>query len=771
VFNRLHSSFVLFILILTKLSFAQPNIEWARVYNDADSGMGGTGFLDLYPKTDGSYAFCGAKALNHSYTKWILITDAESGDITTTVTHSQTESDQKFLSLVEADNGDLVAVGHEAGVNGGDVAVMRISVNGNEIWRRYYGGGGSQRANAVIELKEGNFLIAGYNGRDAYLIKISPEGDVIWERNYGNHDHAGTNQFWAMRETEDGVILAGMSLNDAWLLRLDGNGDEVWSQAYGHQDEQPRVECFFSLISVPEGGFLAGGYTKVTGSQSSPFLVVRISSAGEVIWQHEYDPFRNGGENILRCAAYMTEGGFILVGQETGQAGLALRITGDGESLWSMRIGINDRQIRSWGFRGVVTDFNGGILVTGSGANNFGVSGGLLLKIAPERSAPIIIEYSPEVLIKSILLCDTLAFHIHAEDAQHDTILYCYRSEGQVVSNDSDIVIPFPDAGRYSIIGVASDGALSDSVVWFVCVNNLFIASHSPDTLSLFLRRGTSQTFSLDTVRAIEGDPVQYQWMLTNLDNFEREEIGAGASATIEFLRSGNFQMEGMVYRGESSDNVIWTIAVRSAILDFWPRELNLSVPPDSSGEFGVIPFNPESDSLSYRWEVDGDSVGSDSTVGLRFAWNGQAGRSTYAVSAIVMDGAEGDTIRWEVTVQDPNATPPTPPSIEGREVPATFGIVSVSPNPFNNSTTIRFTVPFGSESAQAAKSAVRLTVHDLTGREVARLVDSRAQQSPPSRGGPYAVTLNGKDLPAGIYLVRLQMGEAQKVAKVVLVR
>ena len=510
--------------------------------------------------------------------------------------------------------------------------------------------------------------------------------------------------------------------------------------------------------------------------------IIKIDRNGEEVWRRDYPDLTH--HIYFRAIIRTSEMGFAVAGDYAGVNNIgswhrpfAVRLGADGSERWHAVYEVDNMD----GFRVVVNEFqslvagqNGELIAAGSiyTAERDSTVDGLLIKLEPNMLGPRAIRTQPEDTLFSALIGCEYEFMAVAESCfpQDLTYEWMYDDSANVwnigVLHDTLAIVQFDSLGVHLVECRIADPDATVSVRWHVTVSDLFIASYSPDTLSLSLRRGTSQTFSLDTVRAVEGDPVQYQWTLTNLDNFEREETGAGASATVEFLRSGNYQMEGLAYRGESSDNVIWTIAVRSAILDFWPRELNLSVPPDSSGEFGVIPFNPDSDSLSYRWEVDGDSVGSDSTVTLRFAWDGQAGRITYAVSAIVMDGAEGDTVRWEVFVQDPNTTPPTPPSIEGGEIPATFGIVSISPNPFNNYTTIRFTVPFGSESAQSAKSAVRLTVHDLMGREVARLVDERAQQA-----GPYAVTFNGSELPAGMYLVRLQAGERQQVAKIVLVR
>jgi hypothetical protein len=83
-------------------------------------------------------------------------------------------------------------------------------------------------------------------------------------------------------------------------------------------------------------------------------------------------------------------------------------------------------------------------------------------------------------------------------------------------------------------------------------------------------------------------------------------------------------------------------------------------------------------------------------------------------------------------------------------------------PNPFNPTTEIRYKV--------AGVSDVHLTVYDLLGREVARLVHGR--QLP----GSYAVRFNARHLSSGVYLYRLVVNSDSgqgfvSVKKMVLVR
>ncbi|RJP74806.1 MAG: T9SS C-terminal target domain-containing protein [Candidatus Zixiibacteriota bacterium] len=68
-----------------------------------------------------------------------------------------------------------------------------------------------------------------------------------------------------------------------------------------------------------------------------------------------------------------------------------------------------------------------------------------------------------------------------------------------------------------------------------------------------------------------------------------------------------------------------------------------------------------------------------------------------------------------------------------------------VSPNPFNPAATIRYTLP--------EASRVSLAVFDVSGRQVAQLVDGARE------AGSHEVTFDGSNLASGVYLYRLQTG------------
>ena len=87
----------------------------------------------------------------------------------------------------------------------------------------------------------------------------------------------------------------------------------------------------------------------------------------------------------------------------------------------------------------------------------------------------------------------------------------------------------------------------------------------------------------------------------------------------------------------------------------------------------------------------------------------------------------------------------------------ATFELKQNYPNPFNPTTQISF------ELKEAGN--VMLRVYDLTGREVARLVDG------PQSAGSHTVTFDGTGLASGTYLYNLGVDGIQQSRTMVLVK
>lgn len=88
---------------------------------------------------------------------------------------------------------------------------------------------------------------------------------------------------------------------------------------------------------------------------------------------------------------------------------------------------------------------------------------------------------------------------------------------------------------------------------------------------------------------------------------------------------------------------------------------------------------------------------------------------------------------------------------------PDYFELKQNYPNPFNPATNINFNIP--------KQSNVKLAVFDVTGKEVARLVDNSLN------AGTYSYDFNAANLPSGTYFYRLNAGDFSETKKMILIK
>jgi hypothetical protein len=93
----------------------------------------------------------------------------------------------------------------------------------------------------------------------------------------------------------------------------------------------------------------------------------------------------------------------------------------------------------------------------------------------------------------------------------------------------------------------------------------------------------------------------------------------------------------------------------------------------------------------------------------------------------------------------------------EENPFPTAYVLNQNYPNPFNPSTTIEFELPKASQ--------VSLKIYDITGREVATLVEGNRA------AGSYSVPFSASDLSSGVYFYKLQAGDFFAVRKLVIVK
>ena len=95
-----------------------------------------------------------------------------------------------------------------------------------------------------------------------------------------------------------------------------------------------------------------------------------------------------------------------------------------------------------------------------------------------------------------------------------------------------------------------------------------------------------------------------------------------------------------------------------------------------------------------------------------------------------------------------------TPTLVPIQAKPSQLAYAENAPNPFDDRTVIRYSVP--------EPQPVRLMVYDMLGREVATLVDGIQPK------GEHEAVFEARDVPPGVYIYRISIGRATATGRMV---
>ena len=99
----------------------------------------------------------------------------------------------------------------------------------------------------------------------------------------------------------------------------------------------------------------------------------------------------------------------------------------------------------------------------------------------------------------------------------------------------------------------------------------------------------------------------------------------------------------------------------------------------------------------------------------------------------------------------------PTNIENENDEIPKVFSLSQNFPNPFNPTTTIKYSLP--------SEVEVSLKIYDVLGREVATLINRKQQP------GNYYIEFDANDLTSGVYYYQLIAGSFVETKKLILLK
>jgi hypothetical protein len=341
--------------------------------------------------------------------------------------HVYGDDNLQFIQKVATDaQGNVYVLGDFAGamtignvtlVSGGnfDVFLAKLGPDGDTIWAKKFGSGGTQQGRGLDVDAAGNIAIAGdytdtfdFGGpplpdagasSDVFVAKLDPMGNVIWGKGFGGNSSSSARG--AVLDASGNVVAAGgffstigsltsAGLNDVWVMKLAAaDGAELLAKRFGDASGMTGP----TDVAVDGGGniIMAGGSWSGTLTfgggplAAGDFWVAKLDSAGNHFWSKSFVATGGSSPSDLTVDAV---GNVIVVGSSTGSISLggpmlpgvgdsdifAVKFELTGGHVWSKQFGSPAFEKAS----SVALDAGGHVLLGGWGQGAIDFGGGPL---------------------------------------------------------------------------------------------------------------------------------------------------------------------------------------------------------------------------------------------------------------------------------------------------------------------------------------------------------------------------------------------------------
>jgi hypothetical protein len=219
--------------------------------------------------SDGGYIIAGSQNDASGYFDMLALRLDANGDYLWHQTFGRTDND--YADMIHQVGSEFILTGdtRSYGAGGYDVMLYQLDSFGIELWSHTYGDSVQNGCQGLIVTSDGKYISYGEteiyptSPFEFYLQKIDAGGTSIWRRTFGG---TGTDAIFSVREDSDGgFVCTGYSNSyngggplDLVILKTDTAGVLEWKQTYGGGG----IDIGYEIIrDVNNSGFIITGKT------------------------------------------------------------------------------------------------------------------------------------------------------------------------------------------------------------------------------------------------------------------------------------------------------------------------------------------------------------------------------------------------------------------------------------------------------------------------------------------------------------------------------
>ncbi|MBN4077607.1 T9SS type A sorting domain-containing protein [bacterium AH-315-C20] len=231
-----------------------------------------------------------------------------SGDLNVTTKYDY------FQSIRATTDGNFIALGYSeatsfsSGHGSLDIVACKFNSAGTLIWTRAVGAGSFDYGFSVEQCSDGDYIFYGYSGGELCLVKVSPDGTTVtWANTYdmgssgfipGAFDSGWGSMYVtnsSITETQDGgFVVVGYDgsgphgSDDIYVMKVNSAGALVWAKEYGEGGNDRAA----GVVTLDNGDLMVAGHTYSTALrvQSADMFLMRLDNTnGNVKWFYTYN--------------------------------------------------------------------------------------------------------------------------------------------------------------------------------------------------------------------------------------------------------------------------------------------------------------------------------------------------------------------------------------------------------------------------------------------------------------------------------------------------